>query len=118
MTDRQDDSGLSEARGRLELTAAVIFVGATLAMAVICGAVIVSGWFAGVIEDRAERVFWAGAVLAAVAVTILGVAAIPAGSDDARAVRRARLLLRVGLVAFLVAPALCVGALVANFYRF
>ena len=106
----------TETRRRLEQSAALVYVGAALAMAVVCAAVIISGWFAGVIEDRAERVFWAGAVLGGLGVTALAAAVFPGGDDDERAVRRIRLLLRVGLVAFTVAPALCVGALVADFF--
>ena len=103
-------------RRHAELSAIALFAIAALTMAIVCGAIIVSGWFAGVIQDDYERVFWAGAIMAAVAVAVLGAAAVPSGSDDPRAVRRIRLLTRVGLVMFLVAPALCIGSLVADFF--
>jgi len=105
------------ARTHLERTAAILFVGAALVMAVICGAVIVTGWFAGVIWDPAERVFWAGAILEFVMVAVFAAAAAPGGADDARAVRRITVLLRIGLTLFVLAPALCLGALVADFYH-
>lgn len=85
-------------------------------MAVICGAFIVSGWFAGVLEDHAERFFWAGGILALLGVLVLSAAALPGGDDDRRTVRRVTVLSRVGLVLFAVAPVLCIGAMVADFY--
>jgi len=89
---------------------------AALVMATVCGSIIVSGWFAGVIQDQYERVFWAGAIAAGLGVAVLGAAAVPGSTDDVRAVRRIRLLLRIGLVMFLAAPALCIGSLVADFF--
>ena len=85
-------------------------------MAVLCSAIIISGWFAGVIDDRPERVFWAGAILELLMVFVFGAAAFPGGDDDARAIHRVRLLIRLGLAMFAVAPVLCLGALVVNFY--
>ena len=103
-------------RTRLERTAGLLFATTAIVMATICGAIIISGWFAGVIEDRAERVFWAGAILALLGVLTLGVAAFPGGDNDAAVIRRVRALSRIGLAMFLVAPCLCLGALVADFY--
>ncbi len=93
-----------------------LFAGSAVAMAIVCGAVIVSGWFAGVIEDRFERVFWAGAMLAGLMVTVFAAAAFPGGDDDARVVRRVTILTRTGLILFVVWPALCIGALAADFF--
>ena len=103
-------------RTRLERSAITLFATTATVMAIICGAVIVSGWFAGVIDDRAERVFWLGAILALLGVLTLGVASVPGGPDDRRVITRTRWLIRIGLVMFLVAPCLCLGALVADFY--
>lgn len=114
--DPRSDAALADARGRLERTAAILFVGAALVMAVIVGSVIVAGYFAGVIEDHAERVFWAGAVLNFIMIAVLAAANLPGGADDRRTVRRITWLLRIGLVLFIVAPSLCVGALIADFY--
>ncbi|HWM34839.1 MAG TPA: hypothetical protein VNR36_11430 [Pseudolysinimonas sp.] len=99
-----------------ELRAAVLFVGASLAMAIVCAGIIVSGWFAGVIEDRWERIFWAGAVLAFGSVAVLAAAAFPGGADDARTLRRVTRLTRIGLVLFIVAPVLCLSSLVLDFF--
>lgn len=107
---------LSERRRDLERTAALVLATFATVMALVCSAIIVSGWFAGVLEDHAERFFWAGAVLSFVNVGVLAAAVFPGGEDDARAVRRVRALTRVGLVLFVGAPALCIGALIADFY--
>ena len=104
-------------RERLERSATLLFATCAIVMAIVCGAIIVSGWFAGVIEDHAERVFWAGAILALLGVLTLGAAALPGGDNDQVEIRRMRWLTRVGLVAFLIAPCLCIGAMVADFYR-
>jgi hypothetical protein len=103
-------------RERLERNATLLFVGAASVMALVCAAVIVSGWFAGVMEDHAERFFWAGAILALVMVFTFAGAAFPGGADDFRAIRRVRLLTRIGIVLFVVAPTLGIGSLIADFY--
>jgi hypothetical protein len=107
---------MNDQRARLERNAVVLFVGAAVVMAIICGAIIVSGWFAGVMEDSAERFFWAGSILELLMVFTLAGAAFPGGNDDGRVIRRIRLLTRIGLVLFVVAPVLCLGSLVADFY--
>lgn len=107
---------MNETRRHLERTAVTLFVGSALVMAVLCAAIIISGWFAGVIDNRPERVFWAGAILELLMVFVFGAAAFPGGDDDARAIHRVRLLIRLGLAMFAVAPVLCLGALVVNFY--
>ena len=105
-----------ELRRSLERTAVILLVGYAGVMALVCSGIIAAGWFAGVMDDRAERFFWGGAVLAFVNVAVLAAAAFPGGSDDERAVRRVRWLVRLGLVLFVAAPALCIGALIADFY--
>lgn len=89
---------------------------ATVSMAVVCAGVIVSGWFAGVIQDAYERIFWAGALAAGAMIVVLAAAAWPGGDDDRRVLGRSRVLTRIGLVLFVVSPALCIGALVADFF--
>lgn len=95
----------------------LLFVGYLLAMAIVCGAVIVSGWFAGVMYDPAERVFWAGAILAGLTVAVFAAAAFPGWRDERREEDRVRWTVRIGLVTGVLAPTLCVGAMVADFYR-
>ena len=101
----------------LERQAATLFVAAALTMAVVCGAVIVSGWFAGALVDSWERLFWLGALLAGVMVATFAAAAVPGGRDARRACVRIAWLLRAGLLLIVLAPALCIIALVGDFYR-
>jgi hypothetical protein len=54
-------------RSHYERHAAVVFGVTALSMVIVCGAVVVSGWFPGVMTDRWERLFWAGAITAALA---------------------------------------------------
>jgi MFS family permease len=111
-----EDERAERRRAELERHAAVLFGVAALAMAIVCGAVIASGWFAGVIEDHWERLFWVGAVLAGVMVAVFAMAALPGGPDARRACVRITALLRVGLALFVLAPALCILALVGDFF--
>lgn len=106
----------AERRTHLERTAVIPFVGYAVVYAIVCGAVIVSGWFAGVMEDHAERVFWGGAVLSFVTLAVLALAAAPGWRDDVREARRITWTVRLGLVLLLLSPALCIGALIADFY--
>jgi|GEM_PF-1844474 len=103
-------------RVRAERSAHVAFAVAALSTAIVCGGIIVSGWFAGVIQDSYERIFWTGAVLAGLTNVVLAAAVWPGGLDDRRAARRAEWLVRLGLVLFVLAPTLCLGALVADFF--
>lgn len=103
-------------RERLERHAVLLLICGALTMATICAAIIVSGWFAGVLDDPPERWFWAGAILEFVMVALFAAAAFPGGDDDERVIRRVRALTRVGLVLFILAPAICIGALVVDFY--
>ena len=107
---------LAERRRSLERTAVVLLVGYALVFAVVCSGIIVAGWFAGVLEDHAERFFWAGAVLAFLDVAVLAAAVVPGGGNDGRAVARMRVLITIGLVLFVAAPAIVIGSLVADFY--
>lgn len=103
-------------RAHAERTAVTLLVGYGLVMAVVCGAIIVSGWFAGVMEDHAERVFWSGAILSFLTVVVFAAAAFPGGADDGRVIRRITWLTRLGLVMLVASPALCIGSLIADFY--
>ena len=118
MTTGSDAARASDAsrRDRAERTALGVFAVAALSMATVCAAIIISGWFAGVIQDVYERFFWAGAGLAGLMIVVLAAAVWPGGVDDRRVIRRVALLTRVGLVLFVVSPALCIGALVADFF--
>jgi MFS family permease len=110
------DADLRQRRSHLERQALGAFAVTALVMAIICGAIIVSGWFAGVMTDRYERFFWGGAILAAVSVFVLAVASMPFGSNDLRAVGRIRALTTTGLGLYVIAVVLCIGAMIADFY--
>ena len=113
----EPDDRLERRRSELERHAATLFLTAALTMMIICGAIIVSGWFAGALIDRWERVFWAGALLGGVMVTTFAAAALPGGANPRRSITRITWLLRVGLLLFVLAPGLCVLGLVGNFYN-
>jgi MFS family permease len=104
-------------RAELERHAASLFTAAALTMAIICGAIIVSGWFAGTLIDRWERLFWAGAILGGVAVAVFAAASAPGGRNPSRACTRITWLIRAGLVLIVVAPTLCIIAMVGDFYQ-
>ena len=110
------DADLHRDRERLATRAAVLFVGYLVAMAIVCGGIIVSGWFAGVLDDPPERVFWAGAVLAGLTVVILAAAAFPGAADDRRELARVRWTIRIGLITAVLSPGLIVGALIVDFF--
>lgn len=112
----QSDADLRR-RSELERHTAVFFAASALTMAIVCGSVIVSGWFAGTLVDRWERVFWAGALLAGVMVATFAAAAVPSGRNAHRGNARTVWLLRAGLALFVLSPALCIVALVGDFYR-
>lgn len=95
----------------------MLFAASALVMAVVCGSVIFSGWFAGVLVDSWERLFWVGALLGGLMVAVFAAAAMPGGADARRSVLRITWLLRAGLLLVVLAPALCVVALVGDFYR-
>ena len=109
-------SDLAESRRDLERTASLVLATFATVMALVCSAIIVSGWFAGVMEDHAERVFWSGAILSFLTVVVFAAAAFPGGADDARVIRRITWLTRLGLLMLVVSPALCIGSLIADFY--
>ncbi|MFB2586321.1 hypothetical protein [Herbiconiux liukaitaii] len=114
---REGGPGDGARRAELERHAAVLFVGGALTMAIICGAVIVSGWFAGVIVDSWERLFWLGAFLGGLMVATFAAAAAPGGRNARRATLRITWLLRLGLLLFVLAPTLCILSLVGDYYR-
>jgi hypothetical protein len=88
--------------------ATALFASTGLIAAITVGAMQVSGWHAGSLDNRVEWIFWAGAILGGVGIGLLGVAAIPG--------RAAPRLITAGMALFLVAPALCVIAVFANYW--
>jgi MFS family permease len=115
--EESDTAALLVRRAELERHAATLLGTSALTMAVICGSVIVSGWFAGTLIDRWERLFWAGALLGGIMVATFTTAAAPGGTNPHRTSTRILWLLRIGLIMFVAAPALCIVGLVGDFYR-
>jgi len=97
-------------------TASSLFAATSLVAAITVGAMLVGDWGAGILDNRVEWVFWAGAILGAVGIGLLGVATLPPGHDLSRTVRRSAGLVRAGLALFLVAPVLCVVAVFTDYW--
>jgi hypothetical protein len=96
---------------RAEQKAVTLFVGTSLVAAITVGAMLVGGWGGGVLDNRIETLFWAGAILGAVGIALLGIATLP--------VQRVGLIIgltRVGVLLFLVAPVLCVIAVFTDYW--
>lgn len=107
----------SQARQRRELQATALFIGSGLIAAITIGSMRVSGWSGGVLDNRIEPVFWAGAILAGVAVTLFGIALIPRKTvDDVAAARVIGRLTGVGVMLFLLGPVLCIVAVFADYW--
>lgn len=87
--------------------AATLFTATSLVSAITVGAMLVSGWRAGSLDNRIEWVFWAGAILGAIGIGLLGVASATRSGGWG--------LLRAGLGLFLVAPVLCVVAVFTDY---
>jgi hypothetical protein len=104
-------------REHLERRAVALFIGFFAILAIFCGAIIVSGWFAGVLEDHAERIFWAGAMLSGLAVIVFAAAAFPGFRDDRREISRLTWTIRIGLLLAVLSPTLCLIGMIADFYR-
>lgn len=95
-----------EGSGR-EQQGALLFAGTGLMVAITAAGMNVSGWRAGILDNRVEWVFWAGAILGAIGVGLLGLGAIGGRSAG---------LIRAGMALFLVAPVLCVVAVFADYW--
>ena len=76
--------------------------------AITIGAMLVGNWGAGILDNRIEWLFWAGAILGGVGIGLLGIASI-SGS-------RVTGLTRAGLGLFMLAPVLCVIAVFTDYW--
>ncbi|CAN5593683.1 hypothetical protein BH10ACT7_BH10ACT7_24180 [soil metagenome] len=88
--------------------APLLFVGTSIVAAITVGAMLVGGWGGGVLDNRIEWVFWAGAILAAAGIALFGAAAVIAGP--------AFRLIRAGMALFLLGPALAVIAVFTDYW--
>ncbi len=99
-----------------ERRATALFLGTSVVTAVTVGAMRISGWSGGVLDNRIEPLFWAGAVLAGAGIIAFAIAAAPMRADDSRANARLRRLVRAGLALFVVGPILCVTAVFGDYW--
>ena len=83
-----------------------LFTSTSIVVAIVVGAMLVSGWRAGSLDNRVEWIFWAGAILGAVGIGMFGAES---------AWPRLRLI-RLGMALFLAAPVLCVLAVMADYW--
>lgn len=86
----------------------VLFVGTGLVAAIVIGAMLVSGWRAGSLDNDIEWLFWVGSVLGAIGIGCFGAA-------TAQPIN-APVLVRIGLMLFMAAPVLCVAAVVIDYW--
>jgi len=85
-----------------------LFIGTSLVVAIVVGAMLVSGWRAGSLDNDIEWLFWLGAAAGAAGVGCFG-AATARRSDPHR-------LVAVGLLLFMAAPVLCVAAVMVDYW--
>jgi len=98
-----------------ERTATSLFGSTSIVLAIIVGAMLVSGWRAGSLDNRIEWLFWAGAILAAAGTACLGLASMP--STGAASEARGRTgPVRAGLMLFMTGPVLCVVAVFTDYW--
>ena len=92
----------------METRATVLFAATGLMVAITVAGIRISGWKPGVLDNSVEWIFWAGAILGAAGVGVLGVSAIP-GRASARGIG-------TGIVLFLIGPVLCTFAVFADYW--
>ncbi|HEV7741794.1 MAG TPA: hypothetical protein VGO65_05195 [Pseudolysinimonas sp.] len=88
--------------------ATALFAATGLMVAITVAGIRIAGWKPGVLDNSVEWVFWAGAILGAAGVGLLGVASIPG--------RASTRLIGAGMVLFLLAPVLCTFAVFADYW--
>ena len=89
------------------MKATALFGATSIVAAITVGAMLVANWGAGVLDNRVEWVFWAGAILGGVGIGLLGIATL---------LTRAEGLVRAGMILFLIAPVLCVVAVFTDYW--
>lgn len=87
--------------------ATVLFVGTALVAAIVVAGMLVSGYHAGILDNRVEWVFWMGAIFGAAGVGVFSTAILARRPDG---------LIRVGLALFVLAPVLCVVAVMTDYW--
>ncbi len=97
--------------GRAERKAVSLFIGCALVAGVVVAGITVAKWGGGILDNRVEPLFWAGAILGGLALAVLGLATLPR-----RSARLITALSRIGVVLFLVAPTLCIVAIFWDYW--
>ena len=109
--DRDAETGARWEVARAERKAVMLFVGASLVAAVVVAGITVAKWGGGILDNRVEPLFWAGAILGGLALALLGLATLPR-----RSARLITALSRIGVVLFLVAPTMCIVAIFWDYW--
>lgn len=102
---------MSDEISRAERKAVALFAGATVAAAIVVAGITVANWGGGILDNRIEPLFWAGAILGGIALAVLGAATMPR-----RSAGLITALSRAGTLLFLVAPTLCIVAIFVDFW--
>jgi hypothetical protein len=89
------------------MRATILFAATGLMVAITVAGIRIAGYRPGVLDDRVEWVFWAGAILAAAGVAMFGIAAVR---------EAAHRLLPAGMAVFLAGPVLCTVAVFADYW--
>ena len=91
------------------MRATILFAATSVIAAIVVGAMLVSGWGGGILDNRIEWVYWAGAIFAAFGIGLFGIASVVSE-------RRSESLTRVGMALFLAGPVLCVIAVFTDYW--
>ena len=87
--------------------ATALFGFTSVVAAITVSGMLVAKWGAGILDNRVEWVFWAGAILGGLGIGLLGLASLGARTIG---------LTRAGLGLFMVAPVLCVVAVFTDYW--
>lgn len=97
--------------GRAERKAVSLFIGTAVVAAVVVAGLTIGDWSGGMLDNRVEPLYWAGAILGGLGVGSLGLGTLPR-----RSARLITALTRIGVVLFLVAPPMCVVAIFWDYW--
>jgi hypothetical protein len=111
-----DDARVRELLTQSERKATTLFSSTSIVVAITVGAMLVSGWKAGSLDNRVEWIFWAGAIIGAVGIVLFGLASLPTATETQLQLARIDRRIRIGMILFLLAPALCVFAVMADYW--
>ena len=96
---------------RAERKATTLLCTFALVVAIIVGAMLVSGWGGGGLDNRIEWLYWAGAIIGAAGIAVIAVGLLPGRS--ASAIERTT---ATGMVMFLAAPVIITIAVMTDYW--